>query len=367
MCPPGPCRNLPLAIIISLPIVTLVYVLTNLAYFTTLSPEQMLTSEAVAVALSWVHVNPVGGWRLFFVGAREGHLPSILSMIHPRLLTPVPSLVFTGLRVPQTTRSFKTGVGACGQPARRMCPVAGSGSRPALCLQCLMTLLYAFSKDIFSVINFFSFFNWLCSLSPSERTGAEVRSLQHGAAGVAMRRLHAAMQPVVQSIRKDSEECGIGFTIILSGLPVYFLGVWWRNKPKWLLQGICEYLAPAGPPPPALGSAPPTWPCCPDLTALARSDACGRLGVGVGTCEALAEQTELGNKGFQKTRLLLPSNEIPVCRQLKPSRLRRENRICAVATGLIYKPGSAPCAETAVSVTGSCMGFKIPRVAVPEF
>ena len=45
---------------------------------------------------------------------------------------------------------------------------------------------------------------------------------------------------IVVSIWKTPRECAIGFGIIATGVPVYFFGVWWQSKPKWLLQAICK-------------------------------------------------------------------------------------------------------------------------------
>ena len=44
-----PYRDMPRAIYISIPIVTIIYVMTNIAYFTVISPAEVAQSDAVAV------------------------------------------------------------------------------------------------------------------------------------------------------------------------------------------------------------------------------------------------------------------------------------------------------------------------------
>ncbi|XP_072024462.1 Y+L amino acid transporter 2-like isoform X2 [Amphiura filiformis] len=221
----NPQKNLPWAIAISVPLVTLIYVLANVAYFAVLTPEELMASNAVAVTygeklfgpMAWimpvsVALSTFGGVnggclslsRLFFVGAREGQLPAVMAMIQVKRKTPLPSLIFT----------------------------------------CILTILYVFVKRIETLLNYFSFMTWLA-------IGAAVA----GQIYLRWRRpdlprpiklpiilpiifVLACLFLVIMGPVAAPMDTLIGLAITLTGFPVYFIGIYWESKPKWLLNAI---------------------------------------------------------------------------------------------------------------------------------
>ncbi|CAH1781246.1 unnamed protein product [Owenia fusiformis] len=110
----NPLRNLPRAVMISMTVVTIVYVLTNLAYFTVMTPTELLSSPAVAlsfakgtvpmlvpvislaVACSTFGSNTASiltKSRVTFRVAREKEFPAIFNMINMHYITPMPAVI----------------------------------------------------------------------------------------------------------------------------------------------------------------------------------------------------------------------------------------------------------------------------------
>ncbi|CAF2385040.1 unnamed protein product [Rotaria sp. Silwood2] len=114
----NPQRNLWLSIVLALPAVTVLYVLTNISYFTVLSKAAMLSSNVVAVtwgeAVLWhqavrvllilISISALGSAngtlfaaaRYCMVGAQYGYLPEVFACIHSKRLTPLPGIVLQG-------------------------------------------------------------------------------------------------------------------------------------------------------------------------------------------------------------------------------------------------------------------------------
>ncbi|PNF29854.1 b(0,+)-type amino acid transporter 1 [Cryptotermes secundus] len=106
------------SIVITLPLVTAVYLMMNVAYMTILTIPEMVTASAVAVVFGdrmlgvMNFIIPVGvaistfgcalnnqfaTARLCYVAGREGHMVEAFSYIHMRRLTPAPAVLLQGL------------------------------------------------------------------------------------------------------------------------------------------------------------------------------------------------------------------------------------------------------------------------------
>ncbi|CAF0835435.1 unnamed protein product [Rotaria sordida] len=113
----NPQRDLWLSIALALPAVTVLYVLTNISYFTVLSKAALLSSTAVAVtwgevilgravrallilisisALGSANGTLIAAARYSMVGAQYGYLPEVFACIHSKRLTPLPGIVLQG-------------------------------------------------------------------------------------------------------------------------------------------------------------------------------------------------------------------------------------------------------------------------------
>jgi len=114
----NPVKDLPKAIMIGIPLVTVLYALINAAYLTVLTPMEINTTGAVAVTIAerlygvmaWIvpvlvacstfgAANGVifGAGRIVSVSARQGNMPRLLGMVHSKRYTPIPGLFFTAV------------------------------------------------------------------------------------------------------------------------------------------------------------------------------------------------------------------------------------------------------------------------------
>ncbi|XP_063306420.1 solute carrier family 7 member 13-like [Pelobates fuscus] len=111
-----PSKNIPRTVFTSITAVIVFYLLVNISYLTVLSPREIVSSAAVSVTwadraiptVAWIIPVSVavsifgslnGGifmlGRLNYAGSKEGHLPSIISMIHVQHLTPAPAMIIS--------------------------------------------------------------------------------------------------------------------------------------------------------------------------------------------------------------------------------------------------------------------------------
>jgi solute carrier family 7 L-type amino acid transporter-like protein len=218
-----PVKDLPKAIAISIVLVIIVYALTNIAFYTTLSVPEVLGSEAVAATFAEVLYGPMafmipifvamstfGGVngilltssRLFYAGACEGQMPEILSMIQVQKNTPAPAVLIVAA----------------------------------------LSLVYLTSSNIFALINYTGFATWVsiglavfCIPWLRWKHPEWDRPIKVQLVFPVIYIIATIFITVVPMI-STPVETALGLGLIATGVPVYFVFVAWKNKPVFIKQ-----------------------------------------------------------------------------------------------------------------------------------
>lgn len=227
-----PERNLPLAMFIAMPLITFVYVMTNVAYFSVLTTYEMLQTEATALTFAqrtlgkgagvmsfFVSLSCFGGLngailsssRMFFAAASRGHLPEVLSMIHVTQSTPMPAVIF----------------------------------------ECLLSIVMLMVKDVYALINYITFAEFFfvgiaVTVVPYLRwKHPELARPVSVPLPLAILFILVCVFLIIVPLVEDPATNCWGIAIIAAGIPAYWLGVLWkpRDKPMFIQEAMRDMTA----------------------------------------------------------------------------------------------------------------------------
>ncbi|XP_028410019.1 b(0,+)-type amino acid transporter 1-like isoform X1 [Dendronephthya gigantea] len=222
-----PNKNIPRAIGIGIPLVTFVYLLTNIAYFTVLSEQDIIEGGAVAVlfankmfgVMAWIipvfvacstfgaaNGSALSSGRVFYAASKNGELPKFMAMIHNARFTPIPGLIVQSIIA--------------------------------------WLMLIPESSGFSTLIDYFTFASWVFY-------GATISGLLYMRFSKPNAErpfrvffifpviiIIAALYLIIAPFSQNPLPSFFCLLFIFAGVPVYFIFVYYKLSPQWLDRGI---------------------------------------------------------------------------------------------------------------------------------